>query len=66
MKYGGDEMSEERGDTKRWRKKKTQKDEARNQYDSRKEKVVTRKKVDLKTSIHELQMRPFSSARIPI
>ena len=44
----------------------TQKDEAKNRYDSRKEKVVARKKVDLKTSIHELQMRPFSSVRIPI
>ena len=44
----------------------TQKDEAKNRYDSRKEKVVTRKKVDLKTSIHELQMRTFSIARIPI
>ena len=44
----------------------TQKDEAKIRYGSRKEKAVTRKKVDIKTSIHELQMRPFSSARIPI
>ena len=50
------------------KKEVTQKDEARNQYDSRKEKVVTRKKVDIKTSIYNLQMRPFSSAhaKIPI
>ena len=46
--------------------KDTQKDEAKIWYGSRKENVVKQKKVDIKTSIHELQMRPFSSARIPI